>query len=103
MSQRVPSHLSVRPPDDLVEPLSARLTLLSDQTRIRILNELRGGERNVQAIADALTTTQQNVSGHLRLLHSAHVVSRRPAGHEVFYALSDESVVAVWEQALAGL
>lgn len=85
-----------------MELLSDRMTLLGDATRIRILDELRGGERNVQTIADALMTTQQNVSGHLRLLRGAGVVSRRPSGREVFYALADETVLEVWERLLAG-
>jgi DNA-binding transcriptional ArsR family regulator len=54
--------------DALVKLLSERMILLAHPTRIRILDELHGGERNVQAISDALTTTQQNVSDHLRLL-----------------------------------
>jgi len=79
------------------------MALLGHPSRIRILDVLRDGERNVQSIADALATTQQNVSGHLRLLHAAGVVSRRPVGREVFYAVVDESVFAVWGQLLVGL
>ncbi len=90
-------------PQDLVEWLSERMALLGDPTRIRILDELRGGERNVQSIADVLMTTQQNVSGHLRLLRAAGVVSRRPAGREVFYAVIDHTVFEVWERLIAGL
>lgn len=79
------------------------MALLGDATRIRILDELRGGERNVQTIADALTTTQQNVSGHLRLLRAAGVVSRRPAGREALYTAVDDSVFELWERLLAGI
>lgn len=79
-----------------------RLSLLGDETRIRILDQLRQGERNVQAIADELITTQQNVSGHLRLLRGAGVVARRPAGREAFYATSDETVFEVWGRLVEG-
>jgi DNA-binding transcriptional ArsR family regulator len=79
-------------PEPLVDVLSERMALLGHPSRIRILDVLRDGERNVQAIADALTTTQQNVSGHLRLLLAAGVVSRKPVGREVFYRVVDESV-----------
>lgn len=79
------------------------MALLGDPTRIRILDVLRGGEHNVQAIADSLSSTQQNVSGHLQLLRAAGVLSRRPAGREVFYAVADETVFGVWEQSLVGL
>lgn len=96
---RLPDPLS----EELVEFLSERMALLGDPTRIRILDQLHGGERNVQSIADALTTTQQNVSGHLRRLRTAGVVSRRPAGREVFYAAVDETVFEVWERLIAGL
>lgn len=89
-------------PEELVEFLSARLSLLGDETRIRILDQLRQGERNVQTIADELTTTQQNVSGHLRLLRTAGVVSRRPAGREAYYAAIDETVFEVWRGLVAG-
>lgn len=86
---------------ELVDLLSARLDLYADPTRIRILDALRSGERNVQTIADGLVTTQQNVSGHLRLLRASGVVSRRPAGREVYYAMVDGTVYEVWERVLA--
>lgn len=87
--------------DEVIAILSDRLSLLSHPTRIRILDELRDGERIVQALADASVTTQQNISGHLRLLRAAGVVSRRPVGREAYYAVSDASVYEVWERMLA--
>jgi DNA-binding transcriptional ArsR family regulator len=96
---RLPHPLS----PEVVDLLSRRMALVGDATRIRILDQLRGGEKNVQAIADALLTTQQNVSGHLRLLRAGRVVSRRSAGREVFYAVTDETVFDAWERLIAGL
>lgn len=89
--------------DEAVSLVSERMALLGNPTRIRILDQLREGERKVQSIADELTTTQQNDSGHLRLLLAARVVSRRSAGRQVFYELIDESVFEVWERVVAGL
>lgn len=63
----------------------------------------RFGEANVQSIADTLATTQQNVSGHLRLLRAMGVVSYRREGRESFCAVADETVFDVWERALTGL
>jgi len=68
-----------------------------------MIDVLRDGERNVQSIADNLTTTQQNVSGHLRLLRAAGIVSRRPEGREVYYAVADETVLGLWKQLIVGL
>lgn len=79
------------------------MALIGETTRIRILGELHAGESNVQSLADALVTTQQNVSGHLRLLWAAGVVSRRPVGREVFYAAVDGTVFEAWERVIASL
>lgn len=84
---------------ELVQVLSERMTLLGHPTRIRILEELYDGEHNVQSLADALMTTQQNVSGHLKLLRAARVVSRRPAGRQVFYTAIDRTVFDGWVSA----
>lgn len=88
---------------ELVELLSDRLTLLGDPTRIRILDALREGERNVQAIADGLMTTQQNVSGHLGRLRAASVVTRRSAGRQAIYVVTDDTVFQAFGAVLAGL
>lgn len=90
-------------PPELVRLLAERMALFGDETRVRILDELRGGERNVQSIADALPTTQQNVSGHLRLLRTAGVVARRVCGREAYYVVADHTVFEVWERVIAGL
>lgn len=72
--------------DPLVEQVVRRLLMLGQPTRIRILEVLKGegemgeGEMVVQALADALETTQQNVSRHLALLHHEGVVERRRQG-----------------------
>lgn len=90
-------------PDELVDLLSSRMAVLGDRTRIRILDQLRDGEQNVQALADGLSTTQQNVSGHLRLLRAEGVVARRAAGREAYYAAVDQTVFEVWERLAAGV
>lgn len=90
-------------PDALVALISERMSVLGDSTRIRVLDQLRLSERNVQSIADGLATTQQNVSGHLRLLYASRVVDRRVEGRLVFYSLSDRSVLEVWAAVVVGL
>lgn len=89
--------------EELVELMSDRLLLVGHPTRIRILDTLRAGEQNVQSVADGLRTTQQNVSGHLRLLRAAGVVSRRVSGREAYYAVRDASVFELWKWSLGAL
>src|SRR6266540_6827237 len=55
-------------PDELAELVVRRFRLLAEVMRIRILDRLRDGESTVGELADALDTSQQNVSKHLAVL-----------------------------------
>jgi DNA-binding transcriptional ArsR family regulator len=77
-------------PDGLVDRVAHRLAVLGQSLRIRIVEQLKvDGEMSVQRLADALDTTQQNVSRHLRLLYEDRIVERRPEGRVVWYRLAD--------------
>ena len=62
---------------------------LSDPSRQRILDLLRGDERRVSDIVEATGLSQPNVSKHLRCLRGCGLVSAEKRGREVFYALAD--------------
>ncbi len=77
-------------PDRLVELIAGRLQVVAQPLRIRIIEYLdRGGESTVQALADELDATQQNISRHLGLLYATRVVDRRHEGRLVWYRLVD--------------
>jgi ArsR family transcriptional regulator len=61
---------------------------LGDPTRLALLEELRGGEKNVGELVDALGCPQPKVSRHLRVLKDAGLVRDRREGRHVGYALS---------------
>lgn len=61
--------------------------VLSDTTRLRIVEELRGGERSVGALVSALAVCQPGVSRHLRILHRAGFVRVRADGQRRLYSL----------------
>jgi DNA-binding transcriptional ArsR family regulator len=64
--------------------------------RIRIVEQLDlEGEMCVQALADALGATQQNVSRHLALLYDDRIVERRHEGRQVWYRLADRSALSL--------
>jgi DNA-binding transcriptional ArsR family regulator len=73
----------------LAEQIAQRMWLLGQPLRIAILSTLAEGERSVQALADDLDASQQNVSRHLGLLRDAGLVTRRQQGRNVWYALRD--------------
>jgi DNA-binding transcriptional ArsR family regulator len=69
---------------------SALLTLLSDPTRLQILETLKAGERPVGEIVAEVGIQQSGVSRHLRLLHEAGVVQMRADGQRRLYTLCPE-------------
>ena len=79
-------------PDELVELIAERFRALSEPTRIKLLDRLREGEATVLDLTEAIGTTQQNVSKHLRILHRAGVVARRRQVNFVYYSILDAGV-----------
>lgn len=90
-------------PDPLVELIAQRFRVMGEPARVRILDALRDEERSVQELTQLLHTTQQNVSKHLGILHTAGIVSRRKEGVRVLYAIADDSVFALCEHVCGGL
>jgi DNA-binding transcriptional ArsR family regulator len=90
-------------PQDLVELIARRFRLLAEPMRIRLLDRLRDGEATVQELAEALDTTQQNVSKHLALLAEGGVLARRKERTSVYYRIADDGVLALCEQVCGSL
>jgi len=90
-------------PDDLAEFVVRRFRLLAEVMRIRILDRLRDGEATVGELAEALGTSQQNVSKHLAVLAEAGILGRRKDGNRVYYRIVDEGVFALCEQVCGSL
>jgi ArsR family transcriptional regulator len=61
--------------------------VLSDPTRLRILERLRHGERCVCELMDLLDAAQSRLSFHLRVLKEAGLVTDRRDGRWVHYTL----------------
>jgi DNA-binding transcriptional ArsR family regulator len=90
-------------PDDLAEMIAARLRVIGDANRIRLLDQLRDGELSVTALSERLETSQQNVSKHLGILLQAGIVGRRKEGTSSLYSVADEGVFELCEQICGGL
>lgn len=63
---------------------------LSDPMRLRLVEELRGGELPVNDLVERVQIQQSGVSRHLAILARAGFVSVRPDGQKRFYALRAE-------------
>ena len=64
--------------------------VLADPTRRRIVEELRGGERSVGELVQAVDIGQPGVSRQLAILEDAQFVTVRPDGRRRLYALRPE-------------
>ncbi|HKJ35909.1 MAG TPA: metalloregulator ArsR/SmtB family transcription factor [Solirubrobacterales bacterium] len=91
-------------PDPLVELIADRFRLLGEPMRVRALDHLReAGEASVGELAEALDSSQQNLSKHLSALHAGGILSRRRDGNRVLYSIGDQSVIAICEAVCGGI
>ena len=82
-------------PPEALEEVAGYFQVLAEPTRLRILNILREGERNVGDLAQMCGYTAANVSRHLSLMTKNGLVKREGRGTSVYYRLTDESVDAL--------
>jgi len=74
--------------------------VLSNPTRIQILDTLRLGEQSVNSIAQWLEVEPSSVSQQLAVLRSRNLVVARKQGNQVFYSVRDPSISKVLDSAL---
>ena len=68
---------------------------LSDETRLRILDLLRGGEHCVCELTEMLDLRQSLLSFHLKTLKDAGLVTDRREGRWMYYALAPATLEAL--------
>lgn len=65
---------------------------LSDETRLRIIEQLQEGEQCVCDMTDVFRTGQSRLSFHLKVLKDAGLVNDRPEGRWVYYSLNPDAI-----------
>src|SRR5512132_3006561 len=90
-------------PDGLVELIAERFRVLSEPTRIKLLDRLREGEATVLELTELIGTTQQNVSKHLGVLQRSGIVARRKQGNFAHYRIVDDGVLSLCEAVCGSL
>lgn len=84
----------------VTKELAELFAVLSHPQRIRIVEELQAGEKDVSSLANILQISQSGVSQHLSILRTHRIIAERKQGRQVFYRLRHEDL-ATW--ALEGL
>jgi DNA-binding transcriptional ArsR family regulator len=80
-------------PSEAIELIARRFAVLSEPVRLRLIHALFDGEKNVSALVKEVGGTQANISRHLQTLTVSNIISRRKSGLQVFYSISDPSIV----------
>lgn len=73
-------------------PRTEQFRALADETRLQILELLRGGERCVCELTEALDLRQSLLSFHLKTLKDAGLVRDRREGRWMYYAVEEDAV-----------
>lgn len=65
---------------------------LAEPMRLKILNALREGEKNVTELVEISGGTQANVSKHLNLLKASRLIKRESRGTKAYYSIADHRI-----------
>jgi ArsR family transcriptional regulator len=90
-------------PEEALELIAARFSVLSEPMRLRILNALGDEEMNVNELVAATASGQANISKHLGILFKEGLVARRKEGLNTYYCVADQNVFDLCETVCSSL
>lgn len=76
----------------VTKELAEFLGALSHPHRVRIIEELRDGEHDVNSLQEAIGISHSGVSQHLMVMRANRLVSERREGRRVFYQLRQPEI-----------
>jgi ArsR family transcriptional regulator len=65
---------------------------LSDETRLALLDRLKGGEQCVCELTDAMKAGQSRLSFHLKVLKEAGLILDRREGRWMYYSINPDAI-----------
>ncbi len=78
--------------DHALDDVAAYFRALAVPLRLKILNALRNGERNVTQLTQELGCSQANVSKHLTLLAQVALVEKMSRSTNTYYRIADPKI-----------
>ncbi len=91
----VPQRADLAKSDEVFESAAEVFRVMSAPMRLRIINCLCSGEKNVGELLSAIATTQPNMSQHLNTLYKAGVLGKRREGVQIYYHIANPKVVGI--------
>jgi ArsR family transcriptional regulator len=83
--------------DQTFESAANLFRVMSAPMRLKIINCLCDGEKNVSYLLTQVKTTQPNMSQHLNTLYQAGILGKRRDGVQIFYRILDQRIVSICE------
>ena len=83
--------------DQIYESAADLFRVMSAPMRLKIINCLCEGEKNVSYLLTQVDTTQPNMSQHLNTLYQAGILGKRREGVQIFYRIIDQRIVSICE------
>jgi ArsR family transcriptional regulator, arsenate/arsenite/antimonite-responsive transcriptional repressor len=77
-----------------VRELMAVMKALADESRVRILMSLAGGELCVCQIVELIGSAPSTVSKHMSILKQSYLVDSRKEGRWMYYRLAEKDIIA---------
>lgn len=83
--------------EEALRLVAQRFAVLAEPMRLRLIQALFDGEKNVSQLVALTAGTQANISRHLQTLTAAHILGRRKEGLQVYYSVSDPTIPKLCE------
>src|SRR3569833_2505180 len=78
--------------DRALQKVAAYFKLLSEPTRLKVLNILRNGEHNIGELCEDLGCSHANISKHLGQLAQTKNNKRKKQSNAAYYTIADPSI-----------
>jgi ArsR family transcriptional regulator len=98
-----PSAPTLTKSDDVFDMAAELFRIMSAPMRLKILNCLSDGEKNVSYLLGKIDTTQPNMSQHLTTLYQAGILGKRREGVQIHYRIIDERVAKLCQAVCANI
>lgn len=82
---------------DVLSQVANYFKLLSEVSRLQVLNCLRSGPMSVNELVESTGLGQANVSKHLKLLTEAGILEREQKGVSAYYSIADPTIFELCE------
>ncbi len=76
---------------------AAMSKVFSSPARLKIMDELRTGERSVGELVKSLGLSQPNISQHLAVLRDKNIVASRKEGTTIYYRTANKRIYEAFD------